>query len=121
MSRPPSGTPAFVDVRLTRVKPCSSDVQVSPGNFVVDEALDELRGRNSTTPTASPCILHIVEFRVDHLVVLRRKWHAPDQLSRLISCFRQALSKLIVVRKDAGILLPLREHDRTGEGRQLHH
>jgi hypothetical protein len=52
-THPPTGTPTFVGVRLTRVKPCSSNVQVSPGNLVVNEALDELRGSDGATPAAS--------------------------------------------------------------------
>src|SRR5262245_31998663 len=105
-SHPPTGPPTFVDIRLTRVESCSSDVEVSPGNLVVDKPLDELRGRDCATPAASARVLHVGEFGVDHLVVLGRKRHAPNQLSRLISGFRQALGKLIVVRKHAGILLP---------------
>src|SRR5215813_4030775 len=120
-SYPPTGPPTFVDIRLTRVESCSSNVEVSPGNLVVDKPLDELRGRDCATPAASARVLHVGEFGVDHLVVLGRKRHAPNQLSRLISGFRQALGKLIVVRKHAGVLLPKRYDDRTGQGRQIHH
>src|SRR5262249_39073060 len=119
-SHPPAGAPTFVDISLTRVKSRSGNVEVRPGNFVINEAFDELRGSNRAAPTASAGILHVGEFRVDHLVVFRREWHAPDQLSRLISCFCQALGKLIVVRKHAGIFLPERNDDRTRESCQIY-
>src|SRR5258708_19229175 len=74
-----TGAPAPIDLVLRRAHRCSRNVKMGPGRLV-DKALQQLRRRNST-PVPATRVLHVGEFRVDHLVVFWPEWHPPDPLA----------------------------------------
>src|SRR6187431_2170899 len=74
---------------------------------LVDEPLQELRRRDRAAITAAG-ILHVGEFRIDHLVVFRRERHAPDLLAGGRAGLGQPLGQPVVVGEQAGIFLPER-------------
>src|SRR6478609_8831117 len=111
-------SPAPVDLAVDRRHGRASDVEMRPRGAVLDEALQELRGRNRPAPLSAG-VLHVGDFRVDHLVVFRSERQTPQSLAGDVAGVDQPLRKLVVVAEQASMLLAERDHHRAGQRREI--
>src|SRR5262245_18675041 len=88
-----SRSPASIDLAVDRRHCRAGDVEMRPRRSVLDEALEELRGRDRAAPLAAR-VLHVGDFRVDHLVVFRTERQAPQLLAGRVARFDQPGGKL---------------------------
>ena len=94
----------------------AGDVEMRPRG-VADEALDEhRRARRAALPAAD--ILHVGEFRIDHLVVALADRHAPDSLAGGLARRDEAGGELVIIAIKPGMLLAERHDDRPGQASQ---
>src|SRR5262245_3807418 len=115
-----SRSPASIDLAVDRRHCRAGDVEMRPWRSVLDEALEELRRRDRAAPLAAR-VLHVGDFRVDHLVVFRTERQAPQLLAGRVARFDQPGGKLIVVAEEARVFLAECDHDRAGERREIDH
>src|SRR4029079_7536257 len=73
-------SPAAIDLAVDRRHGGAGNVEMRPGRSFLDEALQELRGGDRAAPLAAR-VLHVGDFRVDHLVVFRPERQAPPFLA----------------------------------------
>src|SRR6202007_2292170 len=71
----PARAPALVDIGLRRIERGSGNVEMRPWRLV-DKPRQQLRRSDRARP-AAPGVLHVGEFRVDHLVIFRTEGHTP--------------------------------------------
>src|SRR4051812_30659746 len=76
-----AGPPTVVDIGFRRAHRRACDIEMRPWR-AVDEALQELRSRDRAGIAAAG-VFHVGKLRVDQLVVLGAKRHAPDLLAGL--------------------------------------
>src|SRR5215831_13593705 len=63
-----SRSPAPIDLAVGRRKSSASDIEMRPCRSLLDEALEELRGRDRAAPFAAG-VLYVSNLGIDHLVV----------------------------------------------------
>src|SRR5215831_10982628 len=70
---------------------------------LVDETLQQLRRRNGAA-MAPAGILHVGEFRIDHLVVFRPERHSPYPLADFVADLDEPFGEPVVIGEQTAIL-----------------
>src|SRR6266851_1420548 len=115
----PARAPALVDLGLRRAERGAGDVEMRPRRLA-DEALQHLRRRDRAAPPSAG-VLHVREFRVDHLVVFGPERHAPHPLAGLLAGLAQPLREAVLIGEQTGIFLTERDDDRAGQRGEIDH
>src|SRR6185295_12776680 len=101
----PAGRPGWLKRAVVPGTPRgASDIKVGPGATIVDEALQELCGRDRTGIARRADILHVGDVAVELLVVARPERQAPHRLGFGLAGSINLLRQVVIVGEHPGVL-----------------